>query len=197
MSQTMKYCPSCGADMERRIPPGDNRERDVCSRDGEVFYSNPRVVVGTVTEQDGRILMCKRAIEPRKHFWTLPAGFLELRETATDAGIRETLEEACAVVEIDGLFSFVNVTHIGQIHMFYRAHMTEPGFEAGPESLEVRFMTEDEIPWSQLAFPTVFLTLSRYFEDRRSGQFQVHDVGLEKGSWKSMGLDMEPAGSPV
>lgn len=188
----MNYCPTCGAAVEHVIPPGDNRPRHVCSRDGEVFYFNPRVVVGTVTEYKGKILMCRRAIEPRSGFWTLPAGFLELGESAAQAGLRETREEALAEVEIGELFSFVNVSHIGQIHMFYRATLNQPEYAAGPESAEVMLMDEGEIPWKQLAFPTVYLTLKHYFADRAAGRFGLHDEDLQKGSWQQMGLDTHP-----
>ena len=188
----MKFCPSCGAAVEYKITPGDDRPRHVCSRDGEVFYFNPRVVVGCIAEHEGKILMCRRAIEPRSGFWTLPAGFLELGETAAQAGVRETREEAMAEVNIGDLFSFVNVSHIGQIHMFYRAELPQAVYEAGPESAEVVLMDEADIPWSQLAFPTVFLTLKHYFADRKAGRFTLHDEDLQKGSWKEMKLDMQP-----
>ena len=193
MSETIKFCPSCGAPAEYKIPPGDDRKRYVCTRDGEVCYQNPRVVVGCIAEHEGKILMCRRAIEPRSGFWTLPAGFLELGETAAQAGVRETREEAMAEVEPGTLFSFVNVSHIGQIHMFYRTELTTPHFAAGPESAEVVLMDEAEIPWRQLAFPTVYLTLQHYFADRKAGKFTLHDEDLQKDSWKHMNLDMRPA----
>lgn len=188
----MNYCPTCGAPVAHVTPPGDNRPRHVCSRDGEIFYFNPRVVVGTVTECAGKILMCRRAIEPRSGFWTLPAGFLELGESAAQAGVRETREEALAEVEIGALFSFVNVPDIGQIHMFYRAILSQPKYAPGPESAEVMLMDEGEIPWKQLAFPTVYLTLKRYFADRAAGHFGLHDENLQKDSWQQMGLDRHP-----
>lgn len=192
MSESIKFCPRCGAPTEYKIPAGDNRPRAVCTRDGEISYVNPRVVVGCIAEHKGKILMCRRAIEPRAGFWTLPAGFLELGESAAQAGVRETWEEATADVPEGELFSFVNVSHIGQIHMFYRTGLAEPSYAAGPESLEVVLMGEDEIPWRQLAFPTVYLTLQHYFADRKAGHFRLHDEDLQKDSWKHMNLDMQP-----
>lgn len=192
MSESWKFCPSCGAPIEHKIPPGDDRLRHICSRDNEIFYFNPRVVVGCVAEHKGKILMCRRAIEPRSGFWTLPAGFLELGETAAQGGLRETREEAMADVEISELFSLINVSHIGQIHMFYRATLDEPVFDAGPESAEVILMDEADIPWQQLAFPTVYLTLQHYFADRKAGRFSLHEEDLDKDSWKYMNLDMKP-----
>lgn len=188
----MQFCPTCGADVEYIIPPGDNRPRHVCSRDGEVFYFNPRVVVGCIAEHAGKILMCRRAIEPRSGFWTLPAGFLEIGESAVQAGVRETREEAMADVDAGELFSFLNVSHIGQIHMFYRANMPKAEYGPGPESAEVMLMDEADIPWKQLAFPTIYLTLQYYFADRAAGRFILHDEDLQKDSWKNMHLDMHP-----
>ncbi len=192
MIESWKYCPTCGAAVERKIPPGDDRVRHICTRDGEVFYFNPRVVVGCIAEHAGKILMCRRAIEPRSGFWTPPAGFLELGESAAQAGVRETREEAMAEVEIGELFTFVNVSHIGQIHMFYRATLKTPVFDAGPESAEVMLMDEADIPWQQLAFPTIYLTLQHYFADRKAGHFSLHDEDLQKDSWKHMKLDIKP-----
>lgn len=188
----MKYCPDCGQPTRRLIPNGDNRERDVCGDCGGIFYKNPLVVAGCVAEWQGKILLCRRAIEPRAGFWTLPAGFFELGESAADAGVRETWEEARAEVTVQGLFSFVNVAHIGQVHMFYRAAMTSGAHQPGPESLETALVDEANIPWEYLAFPTVHLTLSRYFADRRAGAFQLHDVNIERDDWRRMGLRRDP-----
>ena len=196
MEPRINFCPSCGAPVDYRVPPGDDRRRHVCQRDGEVTYFNPRVVVGCVAEHAGRILMCRRAIEPRAGFWTLPAGFLELGETTAAGGARETFEEACAEVEIGPLFSIINVPHIGQIHMFYRAQLTRAEYAAGAESAEVLLMDEASIPWRQLAFPTVHLTLRQYFADRDAGRFQLHEQDLHKDSWRHMHLDATPD-SPV
>ena len=193
MQRELHYCPTCGAPMSREIPPGDDRERYVCSRDGEIFYQNPLVVVGTVTEHDGRILLCRRAIEPRAGFWTLPAGFLELGETTAEAGLRETREAALAEVELGPLFALFNVAHIGQVHMFYRATLPRAdGHGAGPESAETALVAPADIPWRQLAFPTIHRALERYLADRERGEFGLHTDNLGRESWHGI-LDREPA----
>lgn len=195
MTNRYQFCPKCGAPIEYRTPAGDDRPRDVCSRHGDIFYHNPRVVVGCVPEWGERVLMCRRSIEPRRHFWTLPAGFLEMDETTAEAGVRETWEESRARVALGPLFSFINVAHIGQIHMFYRAEMTDGEHAPGPESTETVLMTEDEIPWRELAFPTIHRTLERYFADRRRGTFHLHAEDLGRGDWREMGLLHEPRAS--
>ena len=156
-------------------PPDDTRERAVCTACGTVLYENPLLVVGTVpVADDGRILLCRRAIEPRHGFWTLPAGFMELGETTEQGALRETDEEAGAQVVLEGLFAVLNVVRVGQVHLFYRARMLDTRLAPGPETLEARLFREDEIPWDELAFRTVRDTLQRYFADRRRGQFSVH-----------------------
>jgi ADP-ribose pyrophosphatase YjhB (NUDIX family) len=178
--------------VEYRIPEGDDRKRRVCTATGEVFYDNPRNVVGAVVEHHGRILLCRRDIEPRRHFWTLPAGFHELGETCADGAIRETREEAGARVGNARLFSLIDITHIGQIHMFFIADMLASHYQAGVESSAVRFVAENEIDWPQLAFPSIHRTLQRYFEDRRAGRFDVHVESVTAGDWQAMGLDHQP-----
>ncbi|MEQ6886011.1 NUDIX hydrolase [Salicola sp. Rm-C-2C1-2] len=164
----MQYCSSCGAGVAFRIPQGDDRERHVCENCGIIHYINPRIVAGTLPVWDERILLCRRAIEPRYGFWTLPAGFMENGETTTEAALRETLEEAEARVELDGLYAVLNVPHIDQVHMYFRARLIDGQFGAGPESLETALFRESEIPWEELAFPTVTETLNRYFSDRNA-----------------------------
>lgn len=193
MTNRFHYCPKCGVPIEYTTPPGDDRQRDTCPRCERIFYHNPLVVVGCIPEWDGRILMCRRAIEPRLGFWTLPAGFLELGETTAAAGARETREEALADVSIEALFSFLNVADIGQIHMFYRARMTEQGHAPGLESSETALMAEHDIPWRELAFPTIHRTLERYFADRRTGAFELHTEDLGKEDWRQMRLQREPS----
>lgn len=190
----MTYCPDCGAPIEFAVPEGDDRKRNICTATGEIFYVNPRNVVGCVVEQDGNILMCRRAIAPRPGFWTLPAGFLELGESTSGGALRETREEAAAEAAIDGLFTKIDVTHIGQVHLFYRAHMTAPHYAPGQETTEVAFMPEDRIPWRQLAFPTVYRTLELYFADRAAGRFTLHDEAIEQDDWKRMKLDKHAIG---
>lgn len=154
--------------MVTQIPPGDNRERQVCPACHTIHYENPKIVAGTLSVHDGKVLMCRRAIEPRKGYWTLPGGFMENGESCEEAALRETREEACAQVEIQQLFCVISVTHISQVHLFYLAALPEPEFGAGEESLEVGLFAYDEIPWSELAFPTVEETLKKYYEARSS-----------------------------
>ena len=170
----MNYCSNCGSKVEKQIPEGDNRERAVCPACDTIHYSNPNVVVGCIAEYEGRILLCKRAIEPRAGYWTLPAGFLEHDETTAQAGARETLEEANAEVEVGELFSMIGVPYIGQIHIFYRARLIRPEYSPGIESTEVELVNEADIPWEEIAFPTVAHTLRWYFEDRARGEFELH-----------------------
>lgn len=192
MPKPMSFCPNCGAPTEFRIPEGDDRKRDICSATGEIFYHNPRNVVGTIVEREGHILMCRRAIEPRLNFWTLPAGFLELGETSHEGAARETFEEATVTVVNPRLFSLIDITHIGQIHMFFIAEMRGDHYGPGPESAEVRFVAENEIDWPQLAFPSIHRTLSHYLADRRAGAFSLHFESLGAADWDAMHLDREP-----
>lgn len=189
MRVSFSFCPQCAAPIDQRIPGGDDRERDVCSRCGTVFYHNPRVVVGCIATRDDRILLCRRAIAPRAGFWTLPAGFLELNETAAEAGVRETYEECRAEVDIAALFTFINVAHIGQIHMFYRAAMRDDRHAPGQESTETALVAAADIPWRQLAFPSIYRTLERYLDDREHGAFGVHTEDLGRTDWQAMDLD--------
>ncbi|WP_423823647.1 NUDIX hydrolase [Salinisphaera sp. SPP-AMP-43] len=188
----MNFCPNCGAPIEFAVPDGDDRKRNICSATGEIFYDNPRNVVGTIVEREGRILMCRRAIEPRLDFWTLPAGFLELGETSDQGAARETFEEAGVTVDNPRLFSLIDVTHIGQVHIFFIADMHDDHYAPGPESAEVRFVGEHEIDWPQLAFPSIHRALSQYFADRAAGRFSVHVESLAADDWKAMRLDREP-----
>ncbi|RTL38937.1 MAG: NUDIX domain-containing protein [Burkholderiales bacterium] len=167
-----KHCPTCGAAVDYRIPADDNRERAVCPSCHAIHYQNPLNVVGTlpVWEADGRVLLCRRAIEPRHGLWTLPAGFMELGETTAEGALRETQEEAGADVEMGPLYSLMNVVRVGQVHLFYLARLRSPAFNPGPESLEARLFAEDDIPWDEIAFKTTRETLRLYFEDRRAGQ---------------------------
>ena len=167
----MKFCSNCAAPLSIRIPPDDSRERHVCDACGSIHYQNPRNVVGSIPVYREQILLCRRAIEPRHGYWTLPAGFMELGESTGAGAARETYEEAGALVEIGPLYSLLNVPHTEQVHLFYLATMTTPKFSAGEESLEVALFYEHEIPWSEIAFPTVKQTLEWYFADRAAGIF--------------------------
>jgi ADP-ribose pyrophosphatase YjhB (NUDIX family) len=149
----------------RHVPEGDNRERAVCADCGYVAYENPKVVVGSVVLADGCVLMCRRAIEPRKGFWTLPAGYMELGETLEEGAAREALEEAQAVITIEGILGIFSIARIGQVQVIFRAHFSDAGppvFGAGLESLDVRLFTPDEIPWDQIAFPSVRWALNAW-----------------------------------
>jgi ADP-ribose pyrophosphatase YjhB (NUDIX family) len=175
----MKYCSQCGGEVAREVPPGDDRLRYVCPRCERIHYQNPKLIVGCVPEWEQRILTCRRAIAPRHGYWTLPAGFMENAETTAEAAARETLEEACAAVEIIEPLALVNVARINQVHMMYRASMRSGEFEAGPESLEVALVGEDDVPWEHIAFPSVRFTLEHYFADRRAGggyHFRTTDI---------------------
>lgn len=178
----MKYCSNCGApEMEFRVPAGDNRERHVCSRCHTIFYDNPRVVAGTIPVWEDRILLCRRAIEPRHGYWTLPAGFMENAESTFDAAARETLEEANARVAGLALYTVFNLPHVNQVYMMFRAQLLDLDFSAGTESLEVALMSESEVPWTELAFPTIRHTLEHFFEDRERGHFPVRTGDIVRG----------------
>lgn len=170
----MNFCSLCGARVSLRIPPGDTLPRHVCDACGEIHYQNPKVVVGAIPEWEDRILLCRRAIEPRHGKWTLPAGFMENNETTEAGAARETAEEACARLGEGELFALIDVTHISQVHVFYRAPLLDLDFAPGTESLETRLFSEDEIPWDLLAFRSVTLCLRYYFADRKSGQMGIH-----------------------
>lgn len=174
----IKFCTQCASPVSLRVPAGDTLPRQVCTRCGHIHYENPRLVVGCVATWDERILLCRRAIEPRYGFWTLPAGFMENGETTAEAAARETLEEACADVSVGEPFAMVNIPHINQVHLFYRGHLPAPDFGAGDESLETALFAESDIPWDELAFRSVSLCLKRYFEDRSKGHFGFHTADL-------------------
>jgi ADP-ribose pyrophosphatase YjhB (NUDIX family) len=179
MPRRIQHCRVCGAPTEYRVPPDDNRDRAICTACGEIHYENPLNVVGTVPVWGDHVLLCRRNIEPRYGFWTLPAGFLELGESAAEGAIRETVEEAGANIQLLDLFTLLNVVRVGQIHFYYRARMLDTTLAPGPETIEARLFSENEIPWDALAFRTVRMTLEHYFADRRSGAFALHtgDVG--------------------
>jgi ADP-ribose pyrophosphatase YjhB (NUDIX family) len=170
----IKFCNSCGAKVTYRVPEGDTLVRAVCDACGVIQYENPKVVVGCVPVLGDRILICKRAIEPRYGLWTLPAGFMENGETAAEGAMREALEEAYAKVEIEELYTVFSVPHISQVHMMFRAKLLNEDFHAGTESLEVKLVTAAEIPWQELAFTVVRNTLRHFLDDRARGVFVPH-----------------------
>lgn len=176
----IKHCRDCGSPVRYRLPDdGDTRQRAICTACDTVHYENPLNVVGTVPYFGDRVLLCMRNIEPRLGKWTLPAGFMELGETAAQGAARETDEEAGAHFEMEGLFSVLSVPRVGQVHMFYRARLLNERFEPGPETQEARLFGEHEIPWDEIAFRTVRETLLRYFDDRRRGVYTVHTLDIE------------------
>jgi ADP-ribose pyrophosphatase YjhB (NUDIX family) len=162
----VRYCPECGQTLEIAIPEGDDRERHVCLGCGAIHYINPKVVVGSVCTLGGRLLLCRRAIEPRRGFWTIPAGYMELGETAEEGAMREAWEEARARIELDGLLAVYSVARIDQVQLLYRARLLDAAVEAGPESLEVALLDWADIPWQDLAFPTVGWVLTRAMDLR-------------------------------
>ncbi|MDQ6679907.1 MAG: NUDIX hydrolase [Pseudomonadota bacterium] len=175
----IKHCKTCGGAVRYQAPPDDNRDRAVCTVCHIVHYENPLNVVGTVPVWGDQVLLCRRNIEPRYGLWTLPAGFMELGESTADGAVRETVEEAGARIELQGLFTLLNVVRVGQVHLYYRARLQDTDFAPGPETIEAALFREDEIPWDELAFRTVRVTLECYFGDRRNGEFVIHcaDIG--------------------
>jgi ADP-ribose pyrophosphatase YjhB (NUDIX family) len=170
----MKFCSDCGQPVTMQVPAGDTLPRAVCTSCGTVHYENPRVVVGCVPEWREQILLCRRAIEPRRGFWTAPAGFLEIGESIHAAAARETVEEALAQVEVGSLLCVVNVLHAAQVHVMFRAQMRSAEHGAGAESLETVLFSEAQIPWADIAFASIRFALERYFLDRREHVERMH-----------------------
>jgi ADP-ribose pyrophosphatase YjhB (NUDIX family) len=176
----MKFCSNCGSAVALKIPAGDTLLRHVCDACGTIHYQNPKMIVGCIAEWESRILLCRRAIEPRHGLWTVPAGFMENDETTAQGAVRETLEEANARVEIGPLYAMYNIPHINQVYILFRARLLDLDFSAGSESLEVRLFNEAEVPWDQLAFATVRNTLTHYYADRKSGEYRFHIGTIER-----------------
>ncbi len=175
----MKFCSQCSAPVALRIPLGDSLPRHVCTACGTIHYQNPKMIVGCIPEWEGKILLCRRAIEPRRGLWTVPAGFMENGETTYQGALRETLEEANARVEIDSLYALYNIPHINQVYLLFRARLLDLDFSPGEETLELKLLDEADIPWDQIAFATVRNTLKHYFDDRRNGAFPFHMGTIE------------------
>lgn len=179
----IQFCRNCGTAVTYRVPDdGDTRERAVCPACHTIHYENPLNVVGTLpVMEDGRVLLCKRNIEPRRGKWTLPAGFMELAETTSGGARRETDEEAGADIDMGRLFSLINVPQVGQVHFFYLAHLKSAQLYPGPETMEAQLFSEADIPWEEIAFRTVKVTLERFFADRKAGVLEqplVHCIDL-------------------
>jgi ADP-ribose pyrophosphatase YjhB (NUDIX family) len=172
------FCSRCAERIELIIPAGDSRLRTVCPTCRTIHYRNPVIVAGAIPVWEDRVLLCKRGIEPRYGKWTLPAGFMELKESTEQAAVRETLEESGAAVTLEGAFSIISIPYVDQVHLFYRARMQNLDFGPREESLAVELFREDQIPWEDLSFRTVITTLELYFADRRRGSFGFHSQAL-------------------
>jgi ADP-ribose pyrophosphatase YjhB (NUDIX family) len=170
----MNYCSNCGDTVKLATPAGDDRPRYVCESCGTIHYENPKVVVGCIPEMDEKILLCRRAIEPRADKWTLPAGYLENGETVAQGARRETFEEAGARVEIIAPYALFNICYVSQIYVMFRARLLDGHIAAGSESSEVCFFSEKDIPWDQIAFTVIEKTLRQYFKDKPTGLFPFH-----------------------
>jgi len=184
--QIANYCSSCGGKVELAIPEGDNEWRHVCTKCGGITYYNPKMVVGVICEHEGKILMCKRAIEPCKGMWTIPAGYMEMGESSAEGAARETLEEAGAHVQIIAPYAHFDIPRIGQAYVLFRAKLLPP-YTCGPssESLESAFVSPEDIPFDQIAFSSVSLALKYYAEEMKTGQYQVHHAVIEKAEGSS------------
>jgi ADP-ribose pyrophosphatase YjhB (NUDIX family) len=180
MEPVINFCCTCGGRTTVQIPAGDSLPRHVCTACGLVHYRNPRLVVGALPEWKDQVLLCRRAIEPRLGFWTLPAGFMENAETIGEAAQRETREEAGARIRLGEMYTLISVPHIDQVHVIFRAALLDLDFAPGDESLEVALFREEEIPWEEIAFRTVAITLRHYFVDRRTGHFPFHTEDLPR-----------------
>jgi ADP-ribose pyrophosphatase YjhB (NUDIX family) len=176
----MNFCSNCGSPVVLKVPDGDLLPRHVCENCGAIYYQNPKLVVGSVPVYDGRILLCKRGIEPRLGYWTIPAGFMENDETLEAGAAREAREEACIDVEIGSLLLVANVTHARQVHVFFRSRMRTPHFAVTHESLEVALIDEADIPWADLAFPSTEYALRRFVEDRAAGIDRHHVAEMQR-----------------
>lgn len=177
----MNFCSQCGHSIVQRTPEGDSRPRHVCDNCHTVHYENPKVICGCLPVWEDKVLLCRRAIEPRRGYWTLPAGFMENGETTPEAAARETFEEAAAPVDIGDLYALFNIRHINQVYLMFRAHLKDGVFGVGEESLECRLFAEEEIPWDEIAFPTIKRTLYYYFDDRKKGEFpfRMRDIEID------------------
>ena len=183
----MKFCSYCGScEIEFKIPQGDNRLRYTCVQCEAIFYENPKIVAGCIAQWEDKILMCKRAIEPRLGTWTLPAGFMENRETMQEAALRETYEEATAEVTNLELYAIYNLPHISQVYVIFRGDVVAGVASPGLESLETVFMYEKDIPWSDLSFPIIDESLKLYFQDKEQDEFRLHTGEIRRLEDKSM-----------
>ncbi|MDH5427959.1 MAG: NUDIX hydrolase [Nitrospirota bacterium] len=172
----MNFCSTCGASVEEKIPEGETLLRAVCPACQTIHYQNPKIVAGTIPEWEDKILLCRRAIEPRVGLWTFPAGFMELGESTEEAAARETQEEAYADVDIYALLGIFSLPHVSQVYVVYRAHLKNLDFKPGPESLDVKLMALQDIPWDLLAFPVIHECLKRYVREVQTGNAETHST---------------------
>jgi ADP-ribose pyrophosphatase YjhB (NUDIX family) len=170
----VNYCSACGEKVSFLIPEGDNRQRYVCNSCQIIHYENPKIVTGCIAQWQDKILLCKRAIEPRYGLWTLPAGFMENQETNLQGAARETAEEANAEVENMQLFCVFSIAHINQVYTMYLGDLVDGQASAGEESLDVALVAEDEVPWQDIAFQVINETLKLYYQDKKQGSFNTH-----------------------
>ncbi|WP_461516691.1 NUDIX hydrolase [Porticoccus sp.] len=161
----MNFCSHCGKPTCLKVPDGDHRERHVCDHCNTIHYQNPRIIAGCIPTSGDRVLLCKRAIEPRRGYWTLPAGFLENGETTMEGALRECQEEAGAQLHNPLLCGIYDIPHISQVYVFYRGPLINDTFSVGDESLEVELFRQQEVPWEDLAFPVISLALEHHFAD--------------------------------
>lgn len=174
----MNFCSHCGAGLELKIPDGDNLPRHVCTVCNTIHYQNPKIVAGCIPQWDRKILLCRRAIEPRYGLWTLPAGFMENQESTQEAASRETLEEANARVQNLQLYGLFNIPRINQVYVLFRGELLDLEFSPGQESLETKLFDQAEIPWEKLAFPVMEEALKRFYQDQSQGHYHTHLVDL-------------------
>ncbi len=176
VNKKMNYCNLCKGKLILHIPQGDTKKRYVCKNCHTIHYENPKMIVGTicVKKENNHILLCKRAIEPRKGYWTLPSGFMENGESTEEGAKRETEEEANASIRIDYLHTLYSIPHINQVHLFFKATLLDEKYYAGIESTEVQLFSIEEIPWKQLAFRSVDFCLQKYKEDTQASPNPHH-----------------------
>ncbi|RMF29242.1 MAG: NUDIX hydrolase [Bacteroidetes bacterium] len=171
----MRFCSHCGSNqLVRTVPPGDDRERTVCRACGTIHYVNPRIVTGCLAVWEGKVLLCRRAIEPRKGLWNVPSGFLENGETVEEGALRELWEEARARAAIQRVLAIYSIPHVNHIYIHFLGELEEGRFGVGAESLESALFAEEEIPWDEIAFHSSVFTLRKYFEDRSNGRHRTH-----------------------
>lgn len=182
----IRFCQSCGNPTKQLVPDGEERTRAVCTHCGNIHYENPKMVVGCLVEHNGKVLLCKRRIQPSYGFWTLPAGFMEIGESALEGAVRETLEEACAEVEGLSPFAQIDIPRIGQVYLIFRAKLKDAHFAPGPESLECQLFSLHDIPFDSLAFSSIIVTLKLYVEDVKAGDMKFHYCTINKRPGASM-----------